>query len=299
MIQRYINQPGVHTVVLSWDDYEHSPLAKGPTQAKRKNRTAVPEWQDHRPLSAAIPANYSQLLFNRSFKRAVVRYMIQQVTFQCRVIRPDQRIIIDHQGAPYVAVGYGSGKAAGELGENSIAVPATEFEVACPLGESDLKFVRYLPWGDMILEAIDSDYVVIGCAQIERLGYAAPRIFVRRLLLEPSNAVLTAVGGSSVKSGSGKGTKRPLDTFLLPSDANLDTNLDPDKGLQKGPDVATTTKKGRQYEFADCNLIVEGLRKTIGKHTTDAMKPYTVRLFTGYIALCGCDFTRFSRNPKS
>ena len=160
-----------------------------------------------------IPANYNQLLFNRNFKTRVVIYMIQQITLQTRLKFPNQRVIIDYQNNPYVAVGIGAAKAGGEIGPGSEPVLATEFEVKCPLGESDLKWVRYLPFGNMILDAIDSDYLIIALNQIERLGVAAPKIYVRRLLLEPSNAVLSAVAGGG-KTKTARPKKRPLDQFL-------------------------------------------------------------------------------------
>jgi hypothetical protein len=159
LVQRHLDTPGVKTVIGAFDDYTASPAAKGPTQNKRKCRTAVPDWQVNRPLPPSIPANYNSLLFNRAFKAQVVKYMITQITLQCRV-HVGQRLIIDHMDRPYVALGDGMGKAAGEMGENSPEVPGLEFDVACALGESDVKWVRYLPWGNLVLESIDGDYTV-------------------------------------------------------------------------------------------------------------------------------------------
>jgi hypothetical protein len=282
-ISRFLECPSVLTVVASYDDYTHSPLAKGPTQNRRKSRTAVPAWASHQPLPSMIPANYNQLLFNRNFKTRVVLFMIEQITLQTRLKFPNQRVIIDYQQNPYVAVGVGAAKAGGALGPGSEPVEATEFEVKTLLGESDLKWVRYLPLGNMILDAIDSDYVQISLCQIERLGIAAPKIYVRRLLLEASNAVLSAVAGGG-KTKTARPKKRPLDQFL-------DNSTDDHENVVSTKDE-DVIKKGRQYEYCDCNIIFKGMQKTFGKATPDELKPYTIRIVSYCVALVGSDFTR-------
>jgi hypothetical protein len=71
-IKKYLAMTSVKVVVLAFDDYTFSPLAKGPTQAKRKSRCEVPVWSPHQPLPPMIPANYASLLFNRAFKGQIL-----------------------------------------------------------------------------------------------------------------------------------------------------------------------------------------------------------------------------------
>jgi hypothetical protein len=130
---------GVHTVILAFDCYTYSPAAKGPTQAKRKQGSEVPSWTELQRLPNVIPANYSTLLFNRNFKKRVITSVIDQLLVQCRVVRPGQKVIIDYEDNPYVLIGEGASRAATA---SSPAVLTTEFEVACGLGESDVKWVR-------------------------------------------------------------------------------------------------------------------------------------------------------------
>ena len=266
MIQRYLEMPGVQKLVLAFDDHDHSPLAKGPTQAKRRSRSEVPAWNPLQPLPPMIPANYAQLLFNRSFKQRIIRYVVEQVVKQCKIVRPGQQIIIDYQNRPYVAVGEGEAQSAGAIGEGSPPVSALEYNVTCPLGECDLKWVRYTAWGDMILDAVDSDYVIVGTSVIERLGQAAPRIFVRRLVLTLGNAAIGAAGGEVVKKSS---KKRPLEVAA----------------------PVPVKKAGRKYEYADCNILVGTIRKKFGSATPPKLKSCTVQIFSFCVALCGCDFT--------
>ncbi|KAJ1468578.1 hypothetical protein T484DRAFT_1755046 [Baffinella frigidus] len=225
MIDRYLAMEDVKTVILGFDDSTNSPFAKAATQAKRRSRCEVVEWSELRPLDNMIPANHATLLFNRNYKTRVIMYIIQQVTEHCKV-REDQRIVVDYLSNPYTAVGFGSGCTGTHTGASGAPEQAIEFEVACPLGECDVKRIRYCPWGDMILDAVDSDYVIIGLCVMERLGRTAPRIFVKRLLLEPGNAALAAAagdGGGSKKTvqkrkgGSGGGG----DLFAAPESGTI------------------------------------------------------------------------------
>ncbi|KAJ1466476.1 hypothetical protein T484DRAFT_1756605 [Baffinella frigidus] len=275
---------GVKTVILGFDDSTNSPYAKAATQAKRRSRSELMEWHELMPLPQNIPANYGTLLFNRNFKTRVIKYIIEQVTLNSNV-NADQRIIIDYMQAPYVAVGIGSGLQGTHVGNGGIPESALEFEIACPLGECDVKWVRYVGMGDLILDAVDSDYVIIALATIERLKRAAPRIFVKRLLLEPGNAALAVAGddGEGAKKTGVK--KRKGGMFTVPdSNANKE-NVNPNNN-------APVVKKPRVYEYADAGVIVDALRGTLSKRTPDALKPHMMRILAHLVALCGCDFTR-------
>jgi hypothetical protein len=174
-----------------------------------------------------------------------------------------------------------------------------------PLGECDVKFVRYLKDGDMILDAVDSDYVIIGMCQIERLGPASPRIFVRRLTVHPSKAAADAVAAAAgveqvkPKKPVGKGN-RGFDFFPEPGQhyptlpaaayevhANESSPGVPAAGAGSSP----VKKAGREFEYVDCGAVVAAVATTFGAHTGAELKPYTIRLVAFVVALCGCDFT--------
>jgi hypothetical protein len=288
MIDRYLAMEGVNTVVLGFDDSTCSPFAKGPTQMKRRSRSVVLDWSELTPLPQFIPANYATLLFNRNFKTRVIKYIVEQVTIHCKV-KEGQRILVDYTGNPYVAVGAGSGRNGTYVGDNGAPEDAIEFLVPCPISECDVKFVRYVSMeSNLILDAVDSDYVIIGLCQIERLqrlGGFTPQIFVKRLLLEPGNAVLVATGGD--KNPVAK--KQKKDFFTVPNTSNKE-NVNP--GNMKPDENAPVVKKPRVYEYADCGTILDAIRVCFAKHTPDTLKPYTASILSHMIALCGSDFTR-------
>ena len=231
------------------------------------------------------------------FAGRVIKFVIEALEQQLRV-QTGKKVIMDYQGFPYVLAGDG---AASDVAERTV------YDVVCGIGESDVKFVRYLPMTEhaIILDAVDSDYVIIGLSQIERMtrvGLKAPGIFVRRILLHPTPA---AVSAAAVMRGGGAGggvtkkkpvvkknaAKRPLDDFLMPSDDTMSAIPEGNKE-NVDPNQAAFKKSGREYEFADCYEIVRTLKDTFGRRTPEELKPYTIQIFCFAVALCGCDFTR-------
>ena len=168
-----------------------------------------------------------------------------------------------------------------------------------PLGECDVKFVRYLSpkkYGNIILDAVDSDYVIIGMCQVERLGLACPRIFVRRITIH-----LAAEVEEKAKKPVGD-KNRGFDFFpapghrypTLPAAAHAVHANESSPGVPKVDASAPPKAKraGREYEYVDCGAVVAAVTKTLGARTSAHLKPYTVRLLAFVVALCGCDFTR-------
>jgi hypothetical protein len=256
-IRRYLAS-GVETVVLAFDNHSFSPAAKAPTQQKRKSRVIAADWHDRMPLPPSIPAEYERLLYNRVFKTRVIQFVITSVTKTMQpLLKEGQSLIIDFCGDPVLLMAGGS----------SSTIP-----MSVPLGESDVKFVRYLQMGDMVIDAVDSDYVIIAMNQVERMQNtehpSVPNLYVRRLLVDVDL--------------EGK-KKRKLDVNEAPK------------------------KLGRQYEHIDINMLTADFQallgkvdqKMQGKNTGMAelpnditMLPNTIKVLSALVALCGCDFTK-------
>jgi hypothetical protein len=291
-ISRFLAMPNVHTVVLAFDN-SHSPYAKARTQMKRRSRSAPVEWSELMPLPATIPANHASMLFARPYKRMCIRFIIEQVTLHCKT-GALQRVIIDYEGLPFTCTGRGSGREGTYTGNNGAGEGATQFEIACELGECDVKWLRYLKIcgvggidgisgiggnGAMILDSIDSDYVQIGMCQVELLGHDAPEIYVKRLLLEPSNAAMAVSGGQT--QGPKKKQKK------VPGSGSNKENQHPSSSSAAAPVV----KKPRQYEYCHVNQVVETMLNTFGKHTPNELQPYIIRMLSFLVAVVGSDFT--------
>jgi hypothetical protein len=173
-INDYFTRPGVQTIVLAFDDYTYSPLAKGPTQAKRKKASeGVVDWNEYRPLPPNIPANYAKLLFNSAFKRRVVMHIMEQVMDTVRFQRPGQKLIFDYMDVQYLSF------------EEPHVLRSMHFDK--PLGECDVKVVRYCaePGQHVLWIASDSDYLCVALNTLEnykKIGLAS-NIFIRRMVV--------------------------------------------------------------------------------------------------------------------
>jgi hypothetical protein len=256
-IKKYLAM-GVQTVVLAFDDHQHSPAAKAPTQQKRKSRVIAVDWPDRKPLPPTIPAEYERLLYNRTFKTRVIEFVIQSVTKTLQpLLKDEQRIIIDYRGDPIVL------SAGGVKGNMPMCVP---------LGESDVKFVRYLDLGNMVIDAVDSDYVIIAMNQVERMQNTertcVPDLYVRRLLVDLDSAA--------------KKKKRKLDVNEQP----------PKPGRQYEHVHINSLTCAFQNKLGDLDKRLQG--KVVGNNRLEndvSLLPNTIKVLSALVALCGCDFT--------
>jgi hypothetical protein len=255
-IRKYLTS-GVETIVLAFDNYEFCPSAKAPTQQKRKSRVIMADWHERMALPPTIPAEYEQLLYNRTFKGRVIQFVIDNITKSMQPLLKDgQRIIIDYRKDPIVL----------SAGGTSTVMP-----ICVPLGESDVKFIRYLEMGDMVIDAVDSDYVIIAMNQVERMQNSehtcVPNVYVRRLLVDIE----------------------PVDKKKRKKDVN-----------------EAQQKPARQYEHIHINSLTVVFQNKLGdldkrlqgkncgsnKLQNDVtLLPNTIKILSLMVALCGCDFT--------
>lgn len=157
-------EAGANTVILSFDDYNHVPKAKNMTQRKRCQKVPVLEFSAVESLPETIPANWQSAIMNRSFKTKVIMLVIE-VLPNFLTLKQGQQLFIDYQGSPIVFEG-----------------PAKDMyrdERYGPLGESDVKFSRYMEhFDDLLLDSIDGDYAPIAMLKYESLLKAGRQINV-------------------------------------------------------------------------------------------------------------------------
>ena len=174
---------GCSTVVLCFDSYDHVPSYKAMTQQRRvataqKQRASSCVADAFRPtdeLPPQIPEDAMAFLMNRHFKLQVIQLACEQVPgMVMRWLRSEE-----NNGAPLPTKRKRSGAKKPQLpprgGGRRFIVDyrcAVEYigETALPirlpelasLGESDIKFVRYVErYGNALVHAIDGDYMII------------------------------------------------------------------------------------------------------------------------------------------
>ena len=168
---------GCKTVVLCFDAYDQVPVYKSMTQLKRVSRVAPPV-QPFGPadeLPERIPPDTMTYLMNRNFKLKVVQLALAHVPALIARYIPARedggRFLIDYKSVTEFIAGPGG------------LTPAPIYDLA-PLGESDIKYVRYVQrYGNALVHAIDGDYLTIALLYYAANGLGARnRIFLFRQL---------------------------------------------------------------------------------------------------------------------
>ena len=162
-IQKYLNTAHVKAVILAFDNYEFVPRAKHMTQARRRQNIPLADFNSRDALPPTVPKGelWISHLCNRSFKSRLIE-MVVYFLVQHLVIRPDQQLIIDYTSHP---VSYNHCK------ESSV------FSDLQPLGEADVKFMRYVSmFNKLQVDSIDGDSVPIALLYMQKHYSENPNI---------------------------------------------------------------------------------------------------------------------------
>jgi hypothetical protein len=159
-------------VILAFDNYAYVPRAKSMTQNKRVRTVPPLPFTEQMELPSRVPTGemWARSVANRLFKTRVVDLALLRMPDLLSRL-PNKRLILDY--ATPVSYQCIDGEVRREV--------MTELDA---LGEADVKFTRYVKFGDLLIESIDGDTIPISLMYHERcLRYSgsAPRIFVRRL----------------------------------------------------------------------------------------------------------------------
>lgn len=180
-------EAGCATVVLCFDSYDNVPAYKSMTQNMRvAKHSEVKVFLPHQELPSCIPPDAMLFLMNRHFKLKVIDLLCSKVPGGVG-LKPGQRLVLDYRKV----VVY----------EHGCCVPAPLDPTLVPMGESDVKFCRYVHrFGNALVHAIDGDYLVIALLYYARYGMNPNnKMFIYRHL-----STLSKKGDD----GAGEGTKR-------------------------------------------------------------------------------------------
>ena len=186
---------GCARVVLCFDCYTYVPVYKAITQQKRCSRmTEIKTFQSHWDLPSCIPSDPMAYLMNRHFKLKVIDKVLELLP-TLLTLAVGQTLMVDYKSVvEYTAA------------DNWIPRPVPDL---VPLGESDIKFCRYVTqYGNALVHAIDGDYIAIALLYYSKIA-ATPhnRIYIYRQL-----AVLQ--DGSQKRAQPGAGTPKKVMCWL-------------------------------------------------------------------------------------
>lgn len=178
-------------VVLAFDNYQHVPKAKAPTQRKRSEKVQNFEFEPNEGLPRCLPENWQQAMRNRIFKNKVVFRVLQMVRaeFESRFLQTNRRrtLILDWHGQPEVV---GADVALPDMHETR-------------RGECDIKAFSYLHLGTLLVLSTDGDFIPLSLIQLEsvRQGGAKCNVLLHRM------AVRVDAGSSHVAPKGKKATR--------------------------------------------------------------------------------------------
>ena len=242
-------------VVVAFDCYENVPKYKSLEQDKRVSNRGVYAYRvgDELGSKPPPPQVWALALLNRDWKTAVISLICRQLLNKFVPQQEHSELIVDYVDTIRVSVKEGMRK-------------YETLEAQAPLGESDIKFMRYGSlYGDILVESVDSDVLLIAMLQVQRTEFKH-RVYVRRYATR------------SIEEPAAAGRKRP-------AEASADT----------GTAKAAAPRQGREYEIVDVcallQLLQAAVRQSVGQ---DIVLPthHVTHIIVVLALLTGSDYNR-------
>ena len=161
---------GCKKVVLCFDCYDFVPAYKAMTQTSRVQRHEVKVFEPHWDLPTFVPENTMLYLMNRNFKVKLIELVLARLPPLLK-LEHDQAFILDYRRVVQYTPA-----------NNMVPQPIDDL---LPLGESDVKFCRYVTryGGSALVHAIDGDYLAIALLYYtQHPPSPANRIYIYRQL---------------------------------------------------------------------------------------------------------------------
>ncbi len=268
-IDKYFER-GVSCVILAFDDYAHVPCAKNMTQANRRKNVPSLDFHARDALPPCVPRGdeFTRCISNRTFKSKLIQLVIHRLTTNLRCA-DGQCLVIDYAGSPvrhYSRVSRRAPESISEFG---------------PLGEADVKFVRYCDIYDKLqVDSVDGDSIPIALLHMER-GHSG-KISVLRMQTRVKSEV-PEPAAKKVKTAKVAKTRTEL------------VVLGPPKSEEKP--AAAEKKPSRVYEYVDVRLLYEALvgmvvPQAVGRAKLSSHQGQEISMLVCLIGLSGTDFTR-------
>lgn len=144
---------GASVVVLGFDNYEHVPVAKAPTQRKRNTHVPTVVFDETDELPRLPPDCLGGAMRNRSFKARVVSFVVRRLRQHFRTER-HRTVVIDYEQMPEV------------LGR-PIALPAVFSTDTHRRGECDVKAFAWAELGSLLVVSTDGDFVPLSLLHLD------------------------------------------------------------------------------------------------------------------------------------
>jgi len=167
------------TVIICFDNYQNVPIFKSIEQSKRISTAAASTSTFQFKAGDVLPSRpyeqriWVQALQNRTFKSNIISLITSMIAADYVPPRRATTLVVDFVNSTRIDY-HTQGKTRAVL------------EHMKPMGESDVKFMRYVPlFGDLCVDSIDSDVLLIAALFVSR-NSSKHNIYVRRYKTRPA-----------------------------------------------------------------------------------------------------------------
>ena len=273
------------TVIVCFDNYQNVPVFKSIEQSKRTAASSAAKSHnfqfkagDELPSKPYEQKIWVQALQNRSFKSNIISLITSMMAAEYTPPRVATTLVIDFVNST-------------RIDYLTHSKTRTVLEHLKPMGESDVKFMRYVPlFGDMCVDSIDSDVLLIAALFVSRNSYKG-NIYVRRYktrLPAPPSSAASAAASIPNTTHQGPGPPAGQETAVC---------------KRKAPEAVHTKPEKRrlEYEIIHVNLLLGVLHTTM--HNAAAMssqndqiqqvsQAHLTAMLSFMVLLCGCDYSK-------
>ena len=259
------------TVIVCFDNYQNVPVFKSIEQSKRTAASSAAQSRDFQfKAGDELPSKpyeqkiWVQALQNRSFKSNIISLITSMMAAEYTPPRVATTLVIDFVNSTRIYY-------------LTHSKTRTVLQHLKPMGESDVKFMRYVPlFGDMCVDSIDSDVLLIAALFVSRNSYKG-NIYVRRyktrLPAPPSAASANTT---------------PAETAVC---------------KRKTPEAVHTKPEKRrlEYEIIHVNLLLGVLHTTMqnaaamssqSDEIQQVSPAHLTAMLSFMVLLCGCDYSK-------
>jgi len=291
-------EAGCPRVVLCFDCYDNVPSYKNMTQLKRTKGHKVCVFNASQTLPQHIPDDPMIFLMNRDFKKKVIDLVCDRVPKMIE-LKAGQELIIDYKRVvQYVQ----------EADESKSMIPVVVPDLA-PMGESDVKFARYVDkYGNALVHAIDGDYMAIALLYYSARGLTPNnKIYLYRQLssiIKPSKKMIKVQqqGAKRLKSVSFDFTSPDQDDDEEEEEKVCFKEKASQQLLKKKEKIPKGWVDMQQLFVTIARCTSPGSRRSINKSSDEAFTDGDVVHAAVMLMLCaGTDFSRsfYMLGPKT
>jgi len=265
------------TVIVCFDNYQNVPIFKSIEQSKRSSASGAAVANSfHFKAGDTLPSRpyeqsvWVQALQNRTFKSNIISLITSMIAAEYAPPRRATTLVVDFVNST-------------RIDYHTRGHTRAILEDMKPMGESDVKFMRYVSlFGDMCVDSIDSDVLLIAALYVSRNAYKG-NIYVRRYKTRQTPTV-----AQKRKLGAPEPEKRRLEYEIIHVNQLLAVWL---TRMQKAAPLPPPECSVVPHDTTDGDHCLDHTLGALSPHIATSSAHFTAML-SFMVLLCGCDYSK-------